>query len=61
MPARQTTACVFGGPGLRDFYITTAATGAPPPGRRPRRCVLRRPGRGRGPLLARVPLNAELS
>ncbi|MFD0689323.1 SMP-30/gluconolactonase/LRE family protein [Actinomadura fibrosa] len=30
IPARQTTACAFGGPGLRDLYVTTATTGAPP-------------------------------
>ncbi|MEU6038354.1 SMP-30/gluconolactonase/LRE family protein [Actinomadura sp. NPDC047616] len=29
VPARQTTACAFGGPGLRDLYITTATVGAP--------------------------------
>lgn len=29
VPARQTTACAFGGPDLRDLYITTATTGAP--------------------------------
>lgn len=28
-PAAQTTACAFGGPDLRDLYITTAAEGAP--------------------------------
>ena len=26
-PARQTTSCAFGGPGLRDLYITTARIG----------------------------------
>ncbi|MBO2461044.1 SMP-30/gluconolactonase/LRE family protein [Actinomadura sp. LCR2-06] len=30
IPARQTTACAFGGPGLRDLYVTTATAGAPP-------------------------------
>jgi sugar lactone lactonase YvrE len=30
IPAEQTTACAFGGPGLRDLYVTTAATGIPP-------------------------------
>ncbi|MFG2005564.1 SMP-30/gluconolactonase/LRE family protein [Spirillospora sp. NPDC048911] len=29
LPARQTTACAFGGPDLRDLYVTTATTGAP--------------------------------
>ncbi|WP_351224925.1 SMP-30/gluconolactonase/LRE family protein [Streptomyces sp. NPDC002133] len=27
LPVRRPTACVFGGPGLRDLYITTARTG----------------------------------
>lgn len=30
LPVRRPTACVFGGPGLRDLYVTTARTG---PGR----------------------------
>jgi sugar lactone lactonase YvrE len=30
VPTPQTTACAFGGPGLRDLYVTTAVTGAPP-------------------------------
>ncbi|MFI0444017.1 SMP-30/gluconolactonase/LRE family protein [Actinomadura sp. 6N118] len=30
IPARQTTACAFGGPDLRDLYVTTATTAAPP-------------------------------
>ncbi|MBO2448862.1 SMP-30/gluconolactonase/LRE family protein [Actinomadura barringtoniae] len=30
VPTPQTTACAFGGPGLRDLYVTTARTGAPP-------------------------------
>lgn len=29
VPTPQTTACAFGGPGLRDLYVTTARTGAP--------------------------------
>ncbi|MER6815798.1 SMP-30/gluconolactonase/LRE family protein [Spirillospora sp. NPDC000708] len=29
VPATQTTACAFGGPDLRDLYVTTAAAGAP--------------------------------
>ncbi|MGI5171089.1 SMP-30/gluconolactonase/LRE family protein [Spirillospora sp. CA-253888] len=28
VPATQTTACAFGGPDLRDLYVTTAAEGA---------------------------------
>ncbi|MDN3293256.1 SMP-30/gluconolactonase/LRE family protein [Streptomyces ficellus] len=36
LPVRRPTACAFGGPGLRDLYITTARTGltrpAPPAG-----------------------------
>ncbi|WP_371635154.1 SMP-30/gluconolactonase/LRE family protein [Streptomyces zaomyceticus] len=31
LPVRRPTACVFGGPGLRDLYITTARTGLPHP------------------------------
>jgi sugar lactone lactonase YvrE len=27
VPAAQVTSCTFGGPDLRDLYITTAATG----------------------------------
>ncbi|WP_101254199.1 SMP-30/gluconolactonase/LRE family protein [Streptomyces barkulensis] len=30
VPASNTTSCAFGGPGLRDLYITTARTGADP-------------------------------
>ncbi|PJE94354.1 calcium-binding protein [Streptomyces carminius] len=30
VPASQTTACAFGGPGLRDLYITTARVGVDP-------------------------------
>jgi len=29
VPTPQSTACAFGGPGLRDLYITTATAGAP--------------------------------
>ncbi|GAA3940292.1 SMP-30/gluconolactonase/LRE family protein [Actinomadura viridis] len=32
VPAPQTTACAFGGPDLRDLYITTAAVNTPPGG-----------------------------
>ncbi|NQW11236.1 MAG: SMP-30/gluconolactonase/LRE family protein [Alphaproteobacteria bacterium] len=31
VPARQVTSCVFGGPDLRDLYITSAAVGLPDP------------------------------
>jgi sugar lactone lactonase YvrE len=30
VPAARTTACAFGGPGLTDLYITSAATGTDP-------------------------------
>ncbi|GAB2828047.1 SMP-30/gluconolactonase/LRE family protein [Streptomyces daliensis] len=30
LPVRRPTACAFGGPGLRDLYVTTALTGADP-------------------------------
>ncbi|WP_344588046.1 SMP-30/gluconolactonase/LRE family protein [Actinomadura vinacea] len=30
LPVALTTACAFGGPGLRDLYITTAAVATPP-------------------------------
>jgi sugar lactone lactonase YvrE len=33
VPAARTTACAFGGPGLRDLYVTTATAGLDP-GRR---------------------------
>ncbi|WP_031079507.1 SMP-30/gluconolactonase/LRE family protein [Streptomyces sp. NRRL S-118] len=31
LPVRRPTSCAFGGPGLRDLYITTARTGPPRP------------------------------
>ena len=31
LPVRRPTACAFGGPGLRDLYITTARTGLASP------------------------------
>ncbi|MET9954887.1 SMP-30/gluconolactonase/LRE family protein [Streptomyces sp. NPDC006339] len=31
LPVRRPTACAFGGPGLRDLYVTTARTGLPDP------------------------------
>jgi sugar lactone lactonase YvrE len=33
VPARRTTACAFGGPGLGDLYITTATVGLDPAAR----------------------------
>jgi sugar lactone lactonase YvrE len=30
VPARRTTACTFGGPGLGDLYITSATVGLDP-------------------------------
>ncbi|MFB8351193.1 SMP-30/gluconolactonase/LRE family protein [Streptomyces niveus] len=31
LPVRRPTSCAFGGPGLRDLYITTARVGVPAP------------------------------
>ncbi|MFI6104799.1 SMP-30/gluconolactonase/LRE family protein [Streptomyces sp. NPDC051310] len=31
LPVRRPTSCAFGGPGLRDLYVTTARTGLPRP------------------------------
>ncbi len=47
LPVRRPTACAFGGPGLRDLYITTARAGLAAP-RRPAGAllVLRDAGQG---------------
>lgn len=45
-PATQTTACAFGGPGLRDLYVTSAATGVS--GQPLAGCLFVVPGAGTG-------------
>lgn len=47
LPVARPTACVFGGPGLRDLYITTARTGLDRP-RPPAGSVLVLPDAGQG-------------
>jgi sugar lactone lactonase YvrE len=41
MPVRQPTSCTFGGPDLRDLYITSAAEGLPPETGGPQGALLR--------------------
>jgi sugar lactone lactonase YvrE len=48
VPASNTTACAFGGPGLRDLYITTARTGADPAAEPLAGSLLVLPGAGEG-------------
>jgi sugar lactone lactonase YvrE len=46
VPASQTTACAFGGPGLRDLYVTTATVAASDPSNAGSLFVV--PGAGQG-------------
>ncbi len=48
VPVSRPTACAFGGPGLADLYVTTAATGTDPAGEPLAGSVFVLPGAGRG-------------
>jgi len=48
LPVERPTACAFGGPGLRDLYVTTAATGADPAGQPLAGSLLVLPDAGQG-------------